>query len=196
MEVVLNIIIFASGAGSTTQAIIDYFRKRKCVKISLIVTNNNEAGVLQIAEKEQIPFLVINDQMMTEEGFVNLLKGYDPSLIVLAGFLRKIPLNIISAFSTDRPNIINIHPSLLPKYGGKNMYGMKVHEAVIKSGDKISGMTAHYVSEEYDKGKILTQIKCMVSDKDTPETLEKKVKKLEKLYYPTVIDHLLGTYGH
>lgn len=184
-----SIIIFASGAGSNAKAIIDYFRDTAKVKIALIVSNKTDAGVLGIAAEEKIPAVIIDKQQFHSEGFINILKSHNPALIVLAGFLWKIPDNIVATF----PNtIINIHPALLPKYGGKGMYGMNVHEAVITAGEKESGITIHYVNEVYDSGNILLQARCMVRGNDTAASLAKKVHRLEHYFFPRSIEYLLG----
>lgn len=183
-----SLIVFASGRGSNARAIIDHFQQTGLAKVSLIVTNKADAGVLDIAEEEQIPFLIINNKTLNETLLIDQMKSYNPSLIVLAGFLKKIPDNMISAF----PNkIINIHPSLLPKYGGKGMYGEHVHEAVIAAQDKESGITIHYVNEHYDEGATIIQAMCTVTTEDNADSLAHKIHKLEHFYYPRAIEFLL-----
>lgn len=183
-----SLIVFASGKGSNARAIIDYFKQTGLAKVSLIVTNKADAGVLDIAEEEQIPFLIINNKTLNETLLIDQLNSYNPSLIVLAGFLKKIPDNMISAF----PNkIINIHPSLLPKYGGKGMYGGHVHEAVIAAQDKESGITIHYVNEHYDEGATIVQAMCTITTEDDADSLANKIHKLEHFYYPRTIEFLL-----
>lgn len=183
-----SLIIFASGKGSNAQAIIDYFKSSALAKVSLIVSNKENAGVLHIANKEQIENAVISRQEFHADTFVNLLRSHNPSLLVLAGFLWKVPDSIIAAF---RNRIINIHPALLPQFGGKGMYGHNVHAAVIDAGKKESGITIHYVDEVYDNGDIILQARCKVSDTDDADTLARRVHALEHFYFPRTIEFLL-----
>lgn len=184
-----NIIIFASGAGSNAQAIIDYFRKQKEINVTLIVCNKAGAGVLDIASTEEIDSLLIDKKIMNDSKFLDVLQNYKPDLIVLAGYLWKIPDYLIQAFENK---IVNIHPSLLPKYGGKGMYGRKVHRAVIENKEIESGITIHLVNEEYDKGKILLQKKVEVTTDDTVDTLANKIHALEHAHFAEVIKNLLN----
>src|SRR5437868_2069997 len=142
-----SLIIFASGTGTNAAAIIAHFKKNGKAKVSLIISNKADAGVLEIAKKEEIPFLIINKHTVHETLIIEQMKGYDPSLIILAGFMWKVPETIIHAFPGK---IINIHPALLPNYGGKGMHGHHVHHAVIGAKEKESGITVHYVNEAYD----------------------------------------------
>jgi phosphoribosylglycinamide formyltransferase-1 len=174
----MNLIIFASGAGSNARSIINYF-KGTSTEVKLIVTNNPEAGVINISKEENIPLL------MWDSLTIDVLKGYNPDIIVLAGFIKKIPEDYISNF-----RIINIHPSLLPKYGGKGMYGMNVHNSVISNLETISGITIHYVNEHYDEGKVISQFMCEVTREDDCLSLSKKIHKLEHYWYPRVIEYL------
>lgn len=185
----ISIAIFASGTGSNAQKIIDYFRNHPSIHIALIVCNKPDAGVLRIAEKEMIPYIIIKkDLFFNGGGYVNELKQYGIQWIVLAGFLWKIPSFILEAF----PNkILNIHPALLPKHGGKGMYGHFVHEAVIAAKEKESGITIHYVDEYFDNGKPVFQKTCPVEPNDTPENLAKKVQALEHQYYPEIIEKVI-----
>ena len=183
-----RLAVFASGTGSNAQKIIDHFNSAdRGAKVVLIVCNNPKAGVLHIAEKENIPSLVIERKKFYEDGYLDELNKYKIDLIVLAGFMWKVPDKLIHAYQNK---IINIHPALLPKYGGKNMYGNFVHEAVLKAGEKESGITIHYVDEIYDHGKIIFQAKCEVHQDDTPETLAQKIHALEHTHYPAVIESL------
>lgn len=184
-----SLIIFASGAGSNAKAIIDYFKKTETAKVSLIVCNKVGAGVLDIAEQENIPVLLIDKEKIKAHGFVDQLLAEKPSLIVLAGFLWKIPEAIVQHFDNK---IINIHPALLPKYGGKNMYGSNVHKAVIAAKEKESGITIHYVNEVYDEGKVIVQAHCNISTDDDDVTLAKKIHDLEHFYFPRTIEFLLS----
>ncbi len=183
-----HLAIFASGAGTNAQQIINYFEKSTKAKIALIVCNNPNAGVLEIASKENIPILLLEKNKFLEHGYVYELKGYQIELIVLAGFLWKIPSKLIDAF----PNkIINIHPALLPAFGGRGMYGTAVHLAVVAAKEKESGITIHYVDEKYDHGKIIFQAKCSLKENESAESLAKKIHQLEHEHYPKVIDTLL-----
>jgi len=185
-----NIVIFASGEGSNTQKIIDYFRSSEKVNISLIVSNKASANVLNRAKNNTIPTLVIDrDLFYKGNTLIEELKSMQTDLIVLAGFLWMIPEQLIKAF----PNkIINIHPSLLPKFGGKGMYGMHVHKAVIASNEKESGITIHIVNEQYDEGKIIAQHACSISENETAESLGEKIHKLEFEYFPKAIEFFLS----
>lgn len=183
-----NIAIFASGAGSNAQKIIDYFRGSRNVKIVLIVCNNPNAAVNTIAAKENIPLLLIEKNEFKKTGYLEEIKSFQPSLLVLAGFLWKIPEILIASFPQK---IINIHPALLPDHGGKGMYGNAVHAAVIAANDKLSGITIHYVDEKYDNGKIIFQASCDVAENDTGESLAKKIHLLEHEYYPKTIAKIL-----
>src|SRR5207237_10726070 len=154
-----------------------YFRNHEHTSIELIVSNNPSAGVLNIAAREHIPTLIIEkERFFRGDGYVPDLKSKQIEFIVLAGFLWKIPSSILLAYPNS---IINIHPALLPAYGGKGMYGMNVHSAVLQSGDKESGITIHYVDEHYDNGDIIFQDRCPVLPSDTPESLAEKIHKLE-----------------
>jgi formyltetrahydrofolate-dependent phosphoribosylglycinamide formyltransferase len=184
-----QIAIFASGAGSNAQKIIDHFRNHPFVKIAFIVCNNPEAGILKIAEKENIPVLIIKkERFFRGDAYIKELEEKKIDLIVLAGFLWKIPDSLIKAF---RDKIINIHPALLPKYGGKGMYGSAVHEAVIAAKEKESGITIHYVDELYDHGKIIFQAKCLVLEDDTADSLAQHIHALEHEHYARIIGELV-----
>ncbi len=183
-----NIIIFASGAGSNAREIINYFKNDKQTNVALIVCNNPNAGVLQIAANEQIPVLLIQKERFKETGYLAEIEKYHPKLIVLAGFLWMIPEILINHFPGK---IINIHPALLPAHGGKGMYGNAVHNAVIKAKEKESGITIHYVDDKYDHGKIIFQAKCTLEENETVESLAAKIHKLEHQYYPLVIEKIL-----
>jgi phosphoribosylglycinamide formyltransferase 1 len=185
-----RIAIFASGTGSNAAKIIDYFRNHQTVRVALIVCNKPGAGVISIAEKENIPVLILDkEQFFRGDGYVPLLRSKNIDFIVLAGFLWKIPSSILSAYSNS---IINIHPALLPKYGGKGMYGLNVHASVLSSGDQETGITIHYVDEHYDNGDVIFQERCKVSPTDTPETLAEKVHQLEHQHFPRVIEQVVN----
>lgn len=182
--------VFASGAGSNTQKIIEYFRNHSSVQVALVVCNKPQAGVLHIAAQEGIASLTVEkEKFFSNDSYVAELQQQGISLIVLAGFLWKVP----PAFTRAYPHrIINIHPALLPRYGGKGMYGSAVHEAVIKAGDTQSGITIHYVDDQYDHGQPLLQATCPVSPNDTAATLAGKIHQLEHYYYPRAIEQLLA----
>ncbi|MEP6628094.1 MAG: phosphoribosylglycinamide formyltransferase [Ginsengibacter sp.] len=180
----VNIAIFASGAGSNAQEIINHFRKTVNVKVVLIACNNSKAGVLHIAAKETIPVLLLERNKFLENGYVDELKSHTTDFIVLAGFLWKIPSILINAFQNK---IINIHPALLPAYGGKGMYGSAVHAAVIAAKEKESGITIHFVDEKYDHGEIIFQEKCDLAENETAESLAQKIHRLEHDNFPKVI---------
>nr|WP_314290201.1 phosphoribosylglycinamide formyltransferase [uncultured Capnocytophaga sp.] len=184
-----KIIVFASGSGSNAERIATYFREKGTAELSLILCNNPQAGVLQRAKRLEIPSLVFNRQAFyNSEVILNILKNYQPDLIVLAGFLWKVPPYLTETYPDK---IINIHPSLLPKYGGKGMYGIRVHQAVIDHHETESGITIHYVNEHYDEGNIIFQAKTTVLPTDTPETLAEKIHSLEYEYFPKTIEKLL-----
>ena len=183
-----TLIVFASGAGTNAAAITDHIKTTGKARVALIVCNRAEAGVLDIARREQIPFLIINRQTMHETLLIEQMSDYKPSLIVLAGFMWKIPRDVVSAFPGK---IINIHPALLPAYGGKGMHGHHVHEAVVAAQEKESGITIHYVNEAYDEGAIITQVHCPLRPADTANTLATRIHKLEHFYYPRTIEYLL-----
>jgi phosphoribosylglycinamide formyltransferase 1 len=190
----INIAVFASGAGSNAQKIIDHFQRHRLIKIALIVSNNPGAGVIRIAEKENIPSLLIEkEQFFSGNAYTAELKERSIDFIVLAGFLWKIPSKLIAAYPSK---IINIHPALLPKYGGKGMYGRYVHEAVIGAKEKESGISIHYVDELYDHGNIIFQASCAVEEKETPLSLAQKVQRLEYENYPCVIEKTVQLQNH
>lgn len=184
-----HITIFASGAGSNAQKIIDHFRRSGNAKVVLVVCNKVNAGVTEIARKENIPLLLIEKERFQKgDGYVPELRQAGTDLIVLAGFLWKIPDSLINEY---RQRIINIHPALLPNYGGKGMYGNYVHEAVLGAGDVQSGITIHYVDEHYDHGDVIFQTACPVLPGDTTEKLAQRIHQLEHNHYPVVIEDLI-----
>ena len=186
-----RIAIFASGSGTNAENLIAYFRNRPSAMVGMILSNKPDAYVLERAQNHHISSFVFNRTQLAETGEVlSLLKDNGLTFIVLAGFLWLVPKNILEAFPG---RIVNIHPALLPKYGGKGMYGLRVHEAVIRSGDKESGITIHYVNEKYDAGDIIFQARCPVLPGDTPETLASRIHELEYRYYPGIIEKVLGS---
>jgi len=180
--------------GSNAQKIIDHFKNNKRINVALIVCNNPSAGVLKIAEKENVPALLIHkEKFFRGNGYVDELKQRNIDFIVLAGFLWKLPPVLVKAYSN---RIINIHPALLPSYGGKGMYGNHVHAAVIAAGEKESGITIHYVDEFYDNGDSILQVRCPVLPGDTPDTLAKRIHALEHEHYPKVVEEIAGKRIH
>lgn len=187
---IISVAIFASGAGSNAANIIAYFKSHPSIKVVLIVCNKPGAGVLNVAAENNIPTLIIEKERFNKgDAYLPELAARNIHFLVLAGFLWKIPPALIAAYPHK---IINIHPALLPKYGGKGMYGNKVHEAVIAAGEPESGITIHYVNEHYDEGATIFQAKCDVHANDTPETLAQKIHRLEHANFPAQIEQLLS----
>jgi phosphoribosylglycinamide formyltransferase-1 len=185
-----NIAIFASGAGSNAEKIICYFKDKKQAAVKLIVCNKEGAGVIQIAADNNLPVLLIEkERFFRGDGYVVELQQMSIDFIVLAGFLWKIPATLTDSYSN---RIINIHPALLPKYGGKGMYGSKVHAAVIEAGETESGITIHYVDEHYDNGKIIFQATCPVLKDDTADDLAHRIHLLEHENFPRVVDECIS----
>jgi phosphoribosylglycinamide formyltransferase-1 len=184
-----KVIIFASGSGSNALKIFEYFNNNQNVIIDSIYCNNPRANVINIFQKLNIKTVLFNKKEFYESTFLETIRNTNPDLIVLAGFLLKIPEKIVSAFEN---RIINIHPSLLPKYGGKGMYGLNIHKEVILNKEKLSGFTIHYVNQEYDKGAVIFQKKIKINEKETPESLSSKVLKLEHENYPLIIEKILN----
>ncbi|MFI5148527.1 MAG: phosphoribosylglycinamide formyltransferase [Bacteroidia bacterium] len=186
-----KICVFASGNGSNAEKIIRYFRDRHDACVALVVTNNPRAGVIEKARNLGIPVYCCSmEELKSSEGLCVRLSHEKMDLLVLAGFLRLIPPALLKAFP-DR--IINIHPALLPKFGGKGMHGIHVHQAVIDAGEKESGITIHRVNEHYDEGAILLQKTCPVLPGDSAEDLARRVLDLEHRYYPSLIGTLVGS---
>ena len=185
-----NIAIFASGRGSNAEKIVEYFKKNEGIaSVSLIITNKGDAPVLEMAQKEGIDKYILKRKAFYQtEELLNLLDKYKIDLIVLAGFLWLVPAYLVKAYEGK---IINIHPALLPKFGGKGMYGMNVHEAVKAKGEKESGITIHYVNEAYDEGHIIFQAKCSLTDDDQAKDIAQKVQRLEHLHFAPEIAKLL-----
>jgi phosphoribosylglycinamide formyltransferase-1 len=184
-----RIAIFASGSGSNAQKIMEHFKKHQDAEVVIVLTNNPEAYVLQRADNFEIPSHIFDKyEFYKTEDVVRLLKNLQIDLIVLAGFLWLIPQNLIQAF----PNkIINIHPALLPKYGGKGMYGDRVHKTVLEAGDEESGITIHYVNEDFDEGEIIHQSRFRIEEGDDLEMIKFKGQQLEHLHYPKVVEQIL-----
>ncbi len=190
IEVVMKRIgIFASGSGTNTENIVEYFRQSKWAIVEAIFCNNTRAGVIDRAHKLEVPHMGFKNKDLENKTILRKLKEYKVDLIVLAGFLRKIPSDIIKAY---RNRIINIHPALLPDYGGRGMYGIRVHRAIIENEEKKTGITIHYVNEEYDEGDIIFKKAIEIDAEDTPEDVQYKVQQLEYKHYPQVIEYLLN----
>ncbi|MDR0874387.1 MAG: phosphoribosylglycinamide formyltransferase [Prevotellaceae bacterium] len=185
----MNIAIFASGSGSNAERIIRYFEENNAVHFPLILSSNPNAYVLERAKTLGVPTVVFTRQELNEtDKILQVLQQNEIDFIVLAGFLQKIPDNLITAY----PNkIINIHPALLPKYGGKGMYGHHIHEAVIANAEAESGITIHYINEHYDEGNIIFQTRCALTPADTPDTLAEKIHQLEYEFYPQIISEII-----
>lgn len=186
----INVAIFASGAGSNAKKIIQHFRHHNYIKVTLIVCNKPEAGVITIAHDESISTLIIEkEKFFRGNAYVDELRSFNVQFIVLAGFLWKVPVALIQAF---QQRIINIHPALLPNYGGKGMYGRFVHEAVIAAGEKESGISIHYVDELYDHGQLIFQARCTIEQGETADSLAQKIHTLEHEHYPMIAEKVIS----
>ena len=180
-----RIILFASGSGSNLENIIKYFQNSKTIQVTQVLTNNKNAKVIERCKRLNINYLVFKKERFYQTNTILKLLEEQADHLILAGFLWKIPQQIIDSF----PNkIINIHPALLPKYGGKGMYGMHVHNAIVKNKEKETGITIHYVNENYDEGAIIFQKKVTVTNTDTSITIASKIHELEMTYFPKVIE--------
>lgn len=184
-----RIVIFASGSGTNAENLINFFKNKKEASVVLVLTNNPQAKVLERAKRLGVSALSFNKIALTEtQDVLNILIASKPDIIVLAGFLWKFPEKILNAFSNK---VINIHPALLPKYGGKGMYGKFVHEAVVKNKERETGITIHYVNENYDEGKVIFQVKCKVDPEDSTDDVASKIHELEMEHFPKVVESLL-----
>ncbi|MDO4179850.1 MAG: phosphoribosylglycinamide formyltransferase [Bacteroidales bacterium] len=183
-----KIAILASGEGTNAERIIRYFAERKTAEVALVITNKMQAGVLKRANRLGIQSVIITAPEFAEGEALRVLHRHGIDFVVLAGFLLKVPEDILH----DYPHrIVNIHPALLPKFGGKGMYGEHVHWAVINAGEKESGITIHYINEQYDEGSIIFQASCPVLPEDTADTLAQRVHELEYAHYPEVIEKIV-----
>lgn len=184
-----RIAIFASGNGSNAIRIIDYFRHNPDVEVAFLLSNREDAPVVDAARSKHVKVVVLtNSEVENGSCLTNLCKQERLDFIILAGFLRKIPVELIQAF----PNkIVNVHPSLLPKFGGQGMYGKHVHEAVLLGGESESGITIHYVNEEFDKGEHIAQFRCFIDETETLESLQAKIHELEHAHFPKTIEKLM-----
>ena len=185
-----RIVIFASGSGTNAENLIRFFHNRDNASVIQVLSNNPHAKVLDRAKKLKVSALSFNRIALSKtDDVLNILKASKPDLIVLAGFLWKFPENILNAF----PNkVINVHPALLPNYGGKGMYGMHVHEAVVANNEEETGITIHYVNEHYDEGAVIFQAKCEVSNTDSAQDVANKIHELEMKHFPEVVEKLLN----
>jgi phosphoribosylglycinamide formyltransferase-1 len=186
-----NIAIFASGNGSNAESLTKYFNNGNTANVKLIVCNNKNALVLQRAKNLNIEALIMPKEHLCSENPVELLEILESrkiDYIILAGYLLKIPLALVNKYTHK---IINIHPALLPKYGGKGMYGMNIHKAVVEAKEKETGITIHLIDEIYDNGKIIFQTTCSVKPDDTPESVAKKISLLEQTYFPKVVEEYI-----
>jgi len=184
-----KILLFASGTGSNVENIIQHFKNHHDIIVVGIYTNNPNAKVLDKAKNHNVPTLIFNKEQLTDGFVFDKIAELKPDLIVLAGFLWKMPEEIVSAY----PNkIINIHPALLPKYGGKGMYGIKVHQTILENKEKETGITIHYVNEDYDEGEFIFQEKVAIEDCKTPEEVADKIHELEHKYFPIIIEKILN----
>ena len=185
-----KIAILISGTGTNAVNLIEYFSKSPVAKIQLIISNKKSSPALKRAEDFGVDTVFFNNESFKKSGVVlNCLRSKGINFIVLAGFLIKLPKDIIDSYNK---RIVNIHPSLLPKFGGKGMYGMHVHEAVIDGQEDESGISIHYVSEEYDKGDVVFQSKIRVESGDTAEVLAKKIQQLEHRFLPVVVERIIS----
>ncbi len=184
-----RIVLFASGSGSNVENIVNYFNDGTHITVSAVFTNKRDAKVIDRCNRLNISALYFNKHaFVNSDCILKIVNAMQPDLIVLAGFLWKIPENLITAYPNS---IINIHPALLPKYGGKGMYGMKVHEAVKENQESETGITIHYVNSNYDEGAIIHQAKTKITKEDTPEAIAEKVHQLEYEHFPKVIEEIL-----
>ena len=183
-----RIAIFASGSGSNAENLINFFKESEIGDVALVLSNKKDAKVLSRAQKHGVPTVVFTPAELKEGKVLERLLRSKIDFIVLAGFLLKIPEEMIEKYPDA---IVNIHPALLPKYGGKGMYGMHVHDAVVQAGEEESGITIHYVNENYDQGDIIFQARCEVFPDDTPEDVAEKVHALEYKYFPQVVEDIL-----
>jgi phosphoribosylglycinamide formyltransferase 1 len=189
MKKKIHLAIFASGSGTNAQNLIEYFRDHPAIYISLIISNRSDAYVLKRAENENVPYVILSGNDWKENGNASqVLRDFGIDFILLAGYLRLLPSWLIQQYPKK---IVNIHPALLPNYGGKGMFGEHVHKAVIASGDKHSGITIHYVNEDYDRGDIIFQTRCPVLPSDTPESLAERIHQLEYDHYPKVVEKVV-----
>jgi phosphoribosylglycinamide formyltransferase-1 len=185
-----KIVIFASGSGTNAENVIQYFATRSIGNVVGVFTNNENAKVIDRAKKLDVPTVIFSKEDLNSGKTLQELSLFQPDLIVLAGFLLKFPSTIIEVYPNQ---IVNIHPALLPKYGGKGMYGMHIHKAVVENNEKETGITIHYVNENYDEGNIIFQQSVVLTETDTPDDVAAKIHTLEQKHFPEEIEKLLLT---
>ena len=184
-----RLAIFASGNGSNAINLIKHFDEHPIIETAFVLTNNAKAGIIDKAERSGVKIIVLsNTDVSSSTVLDSICKEENVSWIVLAGYLRLVPSNFIDRFENK---IINLHPALLPKFGGKGMFGQNVHRAVVESGERESGITIHFVNKEFDKGQIIAQFRCYVSQDDTAEDIDKKIRVLEQSYLPVVVENTI-----
>jgi phosphoribosylglycinamide formyltransferase-1 len=184
-----KIVIFASGSGTNAENIIKHFKNTSIGTVVSVFTNNPKAYVIERAKNFHLPTEIFSREELNSDKVLQKLNTIQPDLIVLAGFLLKFPENIIAQYPDK---IINVHPALLPKYGGKGMYGMNVHKAIVENKEKETGISIHYVNENYDEGNIIFQKKVTVLVSDTPEVVAEKIHELEQKYFPAIVEEVLN----
>ncbi len=183
-----HLVIFASGAGSNAENIITHFNNGSVANVVAVFTNNPNAGVIDRAKNHNVPVIIFTKDELLSDVVLNKVRSFNPALIVLAGFLLKIPQHIINGF---RGKIINVHPALLPKYGGRGMYGMNVHRAVLENNESETGISIHYVDEHYDNGDLIFQARINVDDCVTPDEIAQRIHNLEHEHFPEVISKIV-----
>jgi phosphoribosylglycinamide formyltransferase-1 len=183
-----KLVLFASGSGSNVENIANYFEQNNEVKVAAVFTNKTDAGVIERCKRLGIPCYSFTNAAYLDSSFIDVVKSFSPRLIVLAGFLKKISPSFVKAFENK---IVNVHPALLPKFGGKGMYGMNVHKAVVSAGEIETGITIHWVDEIYDNGVTISQFRVRLDGTETPEEVAQKVHELEYQYFPKTIESLL-----
>ncbi|MEO0332498.1 MAG: phosphoribosylglycinamide formyltransferase [Bacteroidota bacterium] len=187
-----KLAVFASGSGTNAERIFERFHDHASIQVAVLFTNNPNAGVIARAARFNVPVEIFEKNTLTNtDKVLEVLRSYQVNWITLAGFMLMIPQNLIDAFPK---RIINIHPALLPAYGGKGMYGMNVHRAVVEAQEKVTGITIHYVNENYDEGAVIFQVGCVIQPYDTAETIAEKVQHLEHEYYPQIIEETMDKY--
>ncbi len=190
----IRLALFASGTGSNALNIIDHFAGHSCVEVAFVLTNRADALVGEKCRLRGVKTIILNNELVAEADVLfKICEEHKIDFIVLAGYLRLIPAELIEKYEE---RILNIHPSLLPKFGGKGMFGSRIHEAVISSGSKESGISIHYVNKNFDEGRIIAQFGCKVESTDTAETLGAKIKLLEQVYFPFVIQETVTSCIH
>ena len=185
-----RVAIFGSGSGTNAQNILKYFEEGEVARVHLVLTNKRSAGIIDRARPYGVPVVVFDRDQMESGIVLERLESHKIDFIVLAGFLWKLPVEIVQRFENK---VLNIHPALLPDYGGEGMYGMNVHRAVVENEEEETGITIHYVNEHFDEGEPIFQARCEVTVDDTPETLAQKIHALEHLHFPLIVEKLVGT---